>query len=284
MLSEARGASPSRGPKIAAQGRYHLREEQVDRTSMNSIEMGLITFAFCFGGALLGMSIRAALPQHHLNSDSKDAVKIAMALVSTMCALVLGLLIASAKSSYDTQNNELTDMSSKLILLDRILAHYGPEAKEARADLRITAVNALDFMFAKDQSGTSQVTPVSKSSEALYDTIQALSPKDDAQRSIHSQALNIVFAIGQTRWLMYEQRAGSGSIPLLMVLIFWLTTLFISFGLFAPRNATVYATLLVSAISVSFAIFLIKELYNPYVGVIRISNAALRSALTHLGQ
>jgi hypothetical protein len=251
---------------------------------MNSILIGSITFAFGFGGALLGMSLRSTLPQHHLNSDSKDAVKISMALVSTMCALVLGLLIASAKSSYDTQNNELTDMSSKLILLDRVLAHYGPESKEAREELRITAARALDYMWAKDPSDHSLMGPGSTSSEALYDKIQALTPKDDAQRSVHSEALNIVFALGQTRWLMYEQRAGSGSVPLLMVLIFWLTILFISFGLFAPRNATVYATLLVSAISVSFAIFLILELYSPYVGVIRISNSALRNALTHLGQ
>jgi hypothetical protein len=251
---------------------------------MNSILLGSITFAFGFGGALLGMSLRSALPQHHLSAESKDAVKISMALVSTMCALVLGLLIASAKSSYDTQNNELTDMSSKLILLDRVLAHYGPESKEAREELRHTAVNALDFMWAKDPGDHSQLGPGSTSSEVLYDKIQALSPKDDAQRAVHSEALNIVFALGQTRWLMYEQRAGTGSVPLLMVLIFWLTILFISFGLFAPRNATVYATLLVSAISVSFAIFLILELYSPYVGVIRISNSALRNALAHLGQ
>jgi len=251
---------------------------------MNSIEIGSITFAFGFGGALLGMWIRSALPQHHMSTDSKDAVKVAMALVSTMCAIVLGLLIASAKSAYDTQKSELTDLSSKVILLDRVLAHYGPESKEAREELRKAAASALDRMWSKDDSGLSQMQPVSASSEVLYDKIQALSPKDDVQRSIHSQALSLVYSLGQTRWLMYEQKVGSGSIPLLMVLIFWLTALFISFGLFAPRNATVYATLLVSALSVSLAIFLIKELYNPYVGVIRISDTALRTALAHLGQ
>jgi ABC-type transport system involved in cytochrome bd biosynthesis fused ATPase/permease subunit len=171
-----------------------------------------------------------------------------------------------------------------LILLDRVLAHYGPESKESRDQLRSTVVSAIEQMSSKDRTGVSQTAPSSAGSEALYDKIQALSPKTDAQRSIQSQALSIVISIGQTRWLMYEQRAGSGSVPLLMVLIFWLTALFVSFGLFAPRNATVYVTFLVSAISVSGAILLILEMYTPYAGLIQISDAPLRTALAHLGQ
>jgi hypothetical protein len=251
---------------------------------MNSIEISSITFVFAFGGAMLGMYLRTALPEHHLSSDSKDAVKVAMALVSTMSALVLGMLIASAKSSYDTQKNELTSMSSKLILLDRVLSHYGPESKEARNQLRAAVVSAIDQMSSKDHTGLSQTAPPATNAEVLYDEIQALSPKNDAQRLILSQALGIVIGLGEMRWLMYEQRASSGSVPLLMVLIFWLTALFISFGLFAPRNSTVFVTLLVSAISVSCAILLILEMYTPYAGLIRISDAPLRTALAHLGQ
>jgi hypothetical protein len=252
--------------------------------SMNSIEIGSMTFAFAFGGAMLGMLLRTALPERHMNSDSKDAVKVTMALVSTMSALALGSLIASAKASYDTQKNELIEMSSKTILLDRVLAHYGPEANEARDELRRSVVGAIEQMWVSDRTGLSQSEPVTSNPEALYDKMQSLAPKNDAQHSAQSQALSLVISLGQTRWLMYEQRASSGSVPLLMVLIFWLTALFISFGLFAPRNATVFVTLLVSAISVSFAIFLILELNNPYVGVIRISDAPLRSALAHLGK
>ena len=251
---------------------------------MSSIAISSITFAFVFGGALLGMSLRAALPEHCLNSDSKDAVKAGMGLVATMAALVLGLLVASAKSSYDTQNSELTDMSSKLVLLDRVLAHYGPESKEARDQVRNSVIRALDQMWPKDRTGLSQLKPSSTGSEILFDKIQALSPKDDAQRSIQSQALSIVIGLGQTRWLMYEQRVNSVSVPLLIVLIFWLTALSISFSLFAPRNAIVVATLLVSALSVSGAILLILEMYTPYAGLIRISDTPLRTALAHLGQ
>ena len=246
---------------------------------MSSITISLIAFAFVFGGALLGIILRATLPQNALTSDSRDAVKLGMGLVGTLAALVLGLLIASAKTSYDTQNVELIDMSSKAVLLDRVLAHYGPEAKEARSELRGSVTHTLDTVFSKNASQLE-----STKGELLYDRIQGLSPKDDVQRSIQAQALSLVLAMGQMRWLMAEQRMSSISVPLLVVLIFWLTIIFMSFGLFAPRNATVVISLSVSALSVSGAIFLILEMYAPYAGLIHVSSAPLRAALLRLGQ
>ena len=246
---------------------------------MSSIAVSLITFVFVFGGAMLGMALRSILPQRHLDADSRDVVKLGMALVATMCALVLGLLIGSAKSSLDTQNTELTEMSSSIVLLDRVLAHYGPETKEAREKLRSSVVSALNML-------PTHTSPVESSSnnEVLYDTIEQLSPKDDEQRSVKAQALSILLSLGQTRWLIAEQRVNSVPLPLLVVLIFWLAIIFTSFGLFAPRNLTVVASLLVSALSVSGAIFLILEMYSPYDGLIHVSTAPLRAALTHLGQ
>jgi Protein of unknown function (DUF4239) len=251
---------------------------------MGSTAISFITLVFVFGGALLGIYLRGALPQHHLSTESKDVVKLGVGLIATMAALVLGLLIASAKSSFDTQSAELTDMSSKLVLLDRVLAHYGPETKEAREALRTAGTRALERLWSKEQSGASQADPLSTSSEALYDKIQALSPQTDTQRSILAQAMSLVIGLGQTRWLMYEQRATSISFPLLVVLVFWLTIIFISFGLFAPPNATVITSLFVSALSVSAAVFLILEMYSPYTGMIQVSSAPLRAALAHLGQ
>ncbi|HKN73851.1 MAG TPA: hypothetical protein VJW94_01640 [Candidatus Acidoferrum sp.] len=250
---------------------------------MSSIAISLITFAFVFGGALLGITLRAVLPQEHLRDESKDVVKLGVGLIATMAALVLGLLIASAKSSFDTQNTEVTEASSRIVLLDRVLAHYGPEAKEARDSLRSAVARILDSVSAKDVPDPSQLKS-SAGVEVVYDKIQLLSPMDDAQRSIQAQALSIAIGLLQTRWLVTEQRVNSVSLPLLTVLIFWLTIIFISFGLFAPRNATVVVSLLISALSVSGAIFLILEMYSPYRGVIRVSSAPLRAALAHLGQ
>jgi hypothetical protein len=249
---------------------------------MNSLEISFITLAVVFGGALLGIALRSILPENHLAGDSRDVVKLGMGLIATMAALVLGLLIASAKTSFDTQNSELTEMSSRMVLLDRILAHYGPEAQDARAVLRGSVTDALDAVTSRDPGALQFGT--STNGELLYDKIQRLSPKDDAQRSMQSQALNIMIGLGQTRWLLAAQRGNSVSLPLLAVLVSWLAIIFISFGLFAPPNLTVIVSLLVSAVSVSGAIFLILEMYSPYAGLIHVSGAPLRAALAHLGQ
>jgi hypothetical protein len=251
---------------------------------MNSVAIRLIVFACVFGGALFGMFLRGVLPEHHLSADSKDTVRLGMGLIGTLTALVLGLLIASAKSYYDTQSNELTEMSAKVVLLDRVLAHYGPETKEIRDLLDNAAARMLDQLWPKGPGPHSQLEPTAAGGEILYDKIQELSPKSDTQRSLQAQALNMGIDIGKMRWMMFEQAGSFVSIPLLAVMVFWLATIFISFGLFAPRNMTTIATLFVCALSVSGAIFLILEMYSPFQGLMQISSAPLRNALAHLGQ
>ena len=108
---------------------------------MSPMVISWIIFACVFGGALLGMLLRNFLPEHHLNADSKDVVKLGMALIATMSALLLGLLIASAKGSYDAQSGEVIQISANILQLDRVLARYGPETKEARDVLRRTALS-----------------------------------------------------------------------------------------------------------------------------------------------
>ena len=247
---------------------------------MSSITVSLIAFACMFGGALVGMLLRGSLPQGDLSADSKDTVKLGMALVSTMSALVLGLLVSSAKSFYDTQGAELNQMSSDMVAMDRLLAHYGPEANEIREVLRGTVVRQLEQLW--PQEGARSQAP--GTSEALIDKLQALSPKDDKQRSLQVQALNIAISLGRMRWLMYEQGNASISKPLLAIMVFWLTVVFVSFGLFAPHNVTTIASLMAAGLSVSGAIFLILEMYAPFGGLIKISSAPLRSAIAHLGQ
>jgi len=251
---------------------------------VGSITTSVVVFACVFGGAVLGMFLRAALPQHHLSNDSKDAVKLGMGLVATMAALVLGLLVSSAKSSYDTQSTQLTEVSAKIVFLDRILAHYGPEAKESRELLRVVVVRSLDRVWPQERTRNQQLERPSGGAEALLDKINELKPKDDAQRSLQAQALSLAMGLGQTRWLIYTQGTNSASKPLVIVLIFWISMIFVSFGLFAPRNAIVTAAFFVAALSVAGAVLMILEMYTPYSGLIQISSAPLRAALAQLGQ
>src|SRR5262249_30614391 len=165
-----------------------------------------------FGGALLGMLIHAFLPEGQLSADSKDLVKLGMGLIATMAALVLGLLIASAKSSFDTQRNGLAQTSANIIFLDRVLAHYGPETKEARELLRRSVVNLLEQVWPEDSSRPASVAPTA-ASESLYERIQELSPKTEAQRALQTQALKTGIDIAQARWLLFAQRVTSIPTP-----------------------------------------------------------------------
>ena len=227
------------------------------------------------------MLLRRALPVSHLRDDSRDVIKLATGLVGTMSAMVLGLLVASAKGFYDVQTTEMTQLSANIIFLDRGLARYGPETKEALEALRNSAQRILDQSWSKN-AGASRLEPTSIGGSAVYDTVQALTPKDDSQRLIKSQALSMAQNIGQMHMLMYEQGTLSVSKPLLMTMVFWLTVTFAIWGLLAPPNATVIATMLAAALSASGAIFLILEMYSPYEGIIRVSDAPIRAALAHL--
>ncbi len=247
---------------------------------MSSIAISSIAFACVFGGALLGMFLRSVLPRNHLSDDSKDVMKLGMALVATMSALVLGLLITSAKTSYDDQNAELRDVSVKIILLDRSLAHYGPETREMRDMLRAALTRALGRLWSLDHG----FAPGRSAEDILFDKIQTLSPQDDGQRALKSQALSLTSEVARIRWSQYEEVNRSITPPVLAILISWLATLFVGFGLLARPNGTVIASLAISALSVSSAIFLILELFSPYTGLIKVSAAPFQAALLQIGK
>jgi hypothetical protein len=252
---------------------------------MSSMATSWIIFGCVFGGVLVGMFLRAILPDRHLSPESKDVVKLGMGLIATMAALVLSLLIASAKSSFDTQRSELAQVSANIILLDRVLALYGPETKDIRKALRDIVAGAIDRVWPENgsQVGQSAQLEPTTAPEQIFQRIEQLSPKTETQRSLQAQASKMTLDLTQTRWLLFAQRGSSIPVPFLVVLVFWLTILFTSFSLFSPPNPTVIVTLLVCALSVSGAIFLVLELDRPFGGLIQISSAPLRDALTRLG-
>lgn len=254
---------------------------------MSSLVISGIVFACIFGGTVLGMVLRAILPEKHLSGESKDLVKLGMGLIGTMTALVLGLLIASAKSSFDAQRNGVAQLAGNLIFLDRTLAHYGAESKDAREMLRASVADMLQRTWPGEngQPGPTEAKSGTEGRyEGLYEKIQELTPKNDAQRSLQAQALKTAADLAQTRWLLFAQKGSSIPTPFLVVMVAWLTLILASFSLFAPPNATVFITLLVCALAVSSAVFLILELDRPFGGMIQVPSAPLRNALAQLGR
>jgi hypothetical protein len=250
---------------------------------MSSVTTSLSVFACVFGAALFGMRLRRALPDHHLGTETKDTVKVAMGFVATMAALVLGLLVASAKDSYDKQASGVTTMAAKVIYIDRLLANFGPEAKDVRDALR-NAVEQVTNQIWPSKSPDSQLDPSKTHAEQLIVAIQSLKAETEVQKTLQSQAVSTSLELGQLRWLEYEQANTGASKPMVCILVFWIAVLFGSFGMFAPINSTVITSFLLAALSVAGAIFLIMELRSPFSGLLQIPNTAFLDAIAHLGR
>jgi hypothetical protein len=253
---------------------------------MSSTTIGLITAGCTFSGALIGVWLQRRLPRHHLDKDSQEVVKLGAGMIATITALVLGLLVSSAKGTFDTINDGIKQSSAKLILLDRILAQYGPEAQGIRDQMKRSLTASLEAARLRKLAGAPEPAAVQFTNrvEGVQSLLRVLTPQTDGQRQLLAQAQQIAGDMSQTRWLLMEEAQNELPVPLLVILVCWLTVLFVSFGLFAPRNATVLSVLFVCACSVSAAVFLILEMNRPLEGMIKVSNAPLRNALEHLGR
>jgi hypothetical protein len=250
----------------------------------SSVVIALIVLACVFGGALLGMWLGARLPAHHVDKQTQNLVKLGMGTIATLMALVLGLLVGTAKASFDTTATHTNEFAAKVVQLDHILGAYGPETAPIRRRLRTFMTLKIDELWGAERPhGLSSENGVIL--ESALSRVVSLAPRDERQKALQARALQLTGDIGQTRWLLIEHTAGA-SIPgpFLGILVFWAGILFVSFGLFAPRHATAVAVLLVCALSIAAAIFVILEMDHPFSGVIRIPSGAARSALAHMGQ
>jgi hypothetical protein len=246
---------------------------------MSALTLSGIIFVSTLGGIFLGTLLRRALPRHHLDEHLKDVVRLGVGLIATIAALVLGLLIAAAKSSFDTQTGQVRQITANLILLDNILAQYGPEARPVREQIRSTVGPFADRLWREKEAGASGPFETDAAAERVYLDIQKLSPHDDLQRSLQSRAVQISNDLAQVRFLLFVEYENLVPIPFLAVLAFWLMIIFASFSLFSPPNVTGFICLVLFALSAACGIFLILELSRPFTGLMSISSVPLRNAL-----
>ena len=252
---------------------------------MTSFGIGLLVLGCVFGGALAGMLLARLLPPHHLGDETKGVVTLALGTLSVLSALVLGLLISFAKGDFDAQTKVVQEFAADLVLLDRVLRRYGPETGEARDLLRryTTLKIALTWPEENARGGPELDDPTALAMlEGVQEKLLGLAPPGEAQRWLQSRALQLGGELAEERWLLAAESEGSVPRPFLAVLVFWLAVLFAGFGLFAPRHATVVVALLVGALSLSAAVFLILEMDRPFEGLVRVSAAPMRAALARL--
>jgi hypothetical protein len=247
---------------------------------MNTTLTALTVLASLIAAVLLGRALRRFLPEDHLAADSRDVIKLAMGLVATMSALVLGLLVSSAKGSYDTERSEVIQMAAKVAFLDRVLDIYGPEASEARNRFHEVVKGAVEQMWPEKVRQPAHLAPNVQAGNLLYAAVQALTPNNDTQHKLKDRAETLATDLGQLRSLLVAQSVPSISKPMLIILVLWLVVIFLGFSVLAPPNVTTMLALTISALAVSGAIFLILELDQPFGGVIRISSEPVVNALT----
>lgn len=248
--------------------------------------IAVLVFLCVFASALSGLYVRVRLPEHHLGDESVSVVKLATGLIATLAALVLGLLISSAKTIYDTTAGELLHNAAMVIQLDRDLARYGPQTQSIRASLKSHYTQAVDVLESGDPAALSRLDnpQAIARSEALQATIQALAPSNETQLNAKAQSLQIVDQVFAARSLILLQAQGSIPVPLLMVMVAWLSIIFGCFGLFTKANGTVIVALFMCALSVAGAVFMIEELSRPLDGLVRVSVAPMRDTVQRMGQ
>lgn len=240
-----------------------------------------IILGIVFSGALLGMLIGRLLPPQSATSETKAGVSVSMAVVGTLSALVLGLLMSNAISTFNARNAEVARLSADIIQVNRLLRRYGPEADVARGTLRRYTAIRLDDLF---PTGTGKKPKLDDPAavnvlERLQDQILSLKLADGRHRWLSSQAVQIAADLSEIRWLLVAQEKTSIPLPALILIVFWLTLLFTSFGLFAPRNITMTIALFLCALVASSALAMVVELYTPFIGTVRLSDAPMRYAI-----
>ncbi len=239
-----------------------------------------VVLACTFGATVIALYCASSLPKEHLTGTSKEVIHAFMAVVALLAAVILGLLMYAAKTAFDNKDAEFRHATAKLVLLDRVLVHYGPEVANARKQLRAAVERKLAEAEPRPkvskQGGFAVI-------ELVQDELRSLTPANDSQRWLQKRALDLSGEIAESRWFLVEDLDSTMPIPFLVVLIFWLALIFFCYGLFAPRNITVLTISFLCAVSLAASVYLVLEMDNSLDGPIRISVEPLRKALDLMG-
>jgi Protein of unknown function (DUF4239) len=242
---------------------------------MSATLAATVVLACLIAAIALGRWLRRLLPDHHLGEETRKTIELALGLVATMAALLLGLLVSAAKDSFDMQYDQVIQMSAEVATLDRVLALYGPESAPARSALRATVDDAIARTWPAADGQASSLAINAQVGDVIYDAIQDLAPGTERQADLKDEASRLTLDLAAHRALLVAQASTTIATPLLTVVVGWLVLILLGFSLLASRNSSAGVALVAAALSVAAAIFLMLELQRPFEGMIRISNASL---------
>ena len=251
---------------------------------MNTIMTSLLVAVCIFASGLAGLYLNRLLPQHHLTKETQDVIKLGIGMLSVLASLVLGLLIATAKSSYDSTDHAIRSYAAELALLNETLRDYGGDALVPHDLLRSYTERLLQDGWPRSGKRPAMLEDDEARLllEHVREAIRALKPIDDGQRSLQIQAIDINVNLLRQRWLLIEQQGPSVQRVVVVILVSWIMVIFASFGVNAPRNSTVLVAFLICSLAIGGAIFLILEMDRPLDGVMQISSWPMQNALVHM--
>ena len=252
-------------------------------TMFTPLITAFFVFAIILAGAFSGAVARRYLPEHHQTEETKSVVSISMAVVATIAALVLGLLLSNANSSFSTVQGQVNAISAQILRLDQLLRRYGSDTELAREKLREYAEQKRDDLFPNNPAD------VQLGDQSTYDLLQevedlvlSVKPANARDEWWLAQAMTLASKIGDTRFLL-AQHSGKGTPnAVLLLLVFWLTLLFASFALFAPSNVITTATLTLCALAIAGSIGMILELERGFGGLVQVSPQAMNHTVAAL--
>jgi len=242
----------------------------------------VLVFVCLVVAVLLGRAMGGRLSEHHLTDSTRDTIKLSLGLVATLSALLLGLLVSSAKGAYDAQRQQIDELAAKIATLDRVLSLYGAESAVARRELHATVENAIARVWPQQPGASSDLTPDFRSGDAIYRAVQSLVPSDATQSELKAKAGELTLALVEGRALLVSRGLVGISVPLLVIVVSWLVLILFGFSMLAPRNAVATVALIVAAAAVSAAILLMLEFYEPFDGLIQISSEPMVEAISRI--
>ncbi|PJO48146.1 hypothetical protein CWE02_10545 [Brucella pituitosa] len=245
--------------------------------------------------AAAGAFLRIRLPAPHRSSESVDFLRIVTALLVTFVALVLSLLLASELTSYNTSSHDRNHYAANLTQLDGCMRDFGPELSEQRQQLHGYTAAVIASTWPEEPRptevnypDTSQFPLVGEAPvltgvmNGIGIALAALQPQDPLHQALATRCKDIFANVTAARWTVIEDTQGSLSEPFAGVLMFWLTMMFLSFGLQAPRNSLSFCIVAIAIASVISVVFVILDLDLPYGGIFGISSHSMRFALADM--